>query len=104
LLDEGLHEKMKRGIHMAQGTLEKEILSLTAQLSDLLTGHNYREAYTIAGTLNAKLKGDVVISLPIDQIQGIKSQLRRYYNQNDQMNALAQKMYGTGKRLAELAG
>ena len=51
-----------------------------------------------------KLKGDVVISLPIDQIQGIKSQLRRYYNQNDQMNALAQKMYGTGKRLAELAG
>ena len=29
---------------MAQGTLEKEILSLTAQLSELLIAHNYREA------------------------------------------------------------
>ena len=59
---------------MAQGTLEKEILSLTAQLSELLIAHNYREAYTIAGTLNSKLKGDMVIAFSIDQIREIQTQ------------------------------
>lgn len=85
-----------------QGTLEKEILSLTAQLSELLIAHNYREAYTIAGTLNSKLKGDMVIALPIDQIREIQTQLRVYYRQNEKLNTISQSMYGTGKRLAAL--
>ena len=85
-----------------QGTLEKEMLSLTAQLSELLIDHNYREAYTIAGTLNSKLKGDMVIALPIDQIREIQTQLRIYYRQNEKLNTISQSMYGTGKRLAAL--
>ena len=65
--------------------------------------NNFTEAYTLAGMLNSKLKGDVVIQLPIDTIQQIKSQLRFYYKHNEELNIASRKLYGTGKKLSELA-
>lgn len=88
---------------MALGTIEKQILDLTGQLSEQLIANNFKEAYTLAGTLHSKLKGDVVIQLPIDMIQEIKSQLRFYYKHNEELNTASRKLYGTGKKLAELA-
>lgn len=88
---------------MALGTIEKQILDLTGQLSEQLMENNFKEAYTLAGMLNSKLKGDVVIQLPIDTIQQIKSQLRFYYKHNEELNIASRKLYGTGKKLSELA-
>lgn len=84
-------------------SLEKEILSLTNQLSEQLMSNNHKDAYTTAGALHAKLKGDVVIQMPIDTIQEIKAQLRFYYKHNEELNNASKRLYGTGKKLAELA-
>ena len=89
---------------MAQlGQKEKEILELAGQLSEELMSNNHKEAYSTAGKLHASLKGDVVIQLPIDTIEQIKTQLRFYYRHNDELNNAGRKLYGTGKKLAELA-
>ncbi|HEM3629034.1 hypothetical protein [Streptococcus suis] len=88
---------------MSVGNKEKEILALTAQLSEELISNNYKAAYGTAGTLHAKMKGDTIIQLPIDVIEGIRSQLRFYYKHNEEYNTVSRKMYGTGKKLAELA-
>lgn len=89
---------------MAQlGQKEKQILTLVGELSEQLTTNNFREAYSIAGKLNALLKGEDIIQLPIDTIEQIKTQLRFYYRHNDELNNTARKLYGTGKKLAELA-
>lgn len=89
---------------MAQlGQKEKQILALVGQLSEQLTTNDFKEAYSTAGQLHASLKGDVVIQLPIDVIEQIKAQLRYYYKHNDELNMAARKLYGTGKKLAEIA-
>ncbi|MXQ49637.1 hypothetical protein GRB29_09750 [Streptococcus pneumoniae] len=89
---------------MAQlGQKEKQILTLVGELSEQLTSNNFREAYSTAGKLNASLKGDDIIQLPIDTIEQIKTQLRFYYRYNDELNNAGRKLYGTGKKLAELA-
>ncbi|MDG3142867.1 hypothetical protein MKL29_08620 [Streptococcus suis] len=89
---------------MAQlGQHEKQILALAGQLSEQLTTNNFKDAYSTAGKLNASLKGDTIIQLPIDVIEQIKAQLRYYYKHNDELNVAGRKLYGTGKKLAELA-
>lgn len=89
---------------MAQlGQKEKQILALVGELSEQLTMNNFKEAYSTAGKLNASLKGDDIIQLPIDTIEQIKAQIRFYYKHNDELNVVARKLYGTGKKLAEVA-
>lgn len=87
---------------MALGILEKEIMALVTQLAEQLTSNQYQEAYASAGALHAKLKGDVVVQLPIDTIQEIKAQLRFYYKHNEEYNNASRKLYGTGKKLESL--
>lgn len=98
--DNKLKEKEKK--KMAKGQKEKEIIEVAQALSEDLISGNYKEAYTHSGKLNALLKGEDIIQLPISKIEELKKQLRFYYKNNTDYQEISRKMYGVGKHLADV--
>ncbi|WP_369966378.1 hypothetical protein [Streptococcus ferus] len=84
------------------GKLEQEILSMSNELAECVQKKEFDEAWTIAGGLNQRLKGDQVIQLPASKLEAIKKLLRRYYAVNKEFNDISKKMYGIGKKLSEV--
>lgn len=85
------------------GTLEKKILGLVNDLSNLLTTYKYDEAWQVAGELNSVLKSSEVIQLPADMLEAIRVELKGYYFTNSEIQSLHKRLVAKGHKLADLA-
>lgn len=78
---------------------DKDIVRLANELGQLMQAKKFDEAWTVAGTLQSKMKGDIQTGFSIDKIMHIKKLVDNYYQINREINAQARRMYVVGQKL-----
>lgn len=81
--------------------LDKKLLNVTHELSELLVGHSYDQAWEKAGELNSILKNREDFTLPEYMVDMIAQHLKSYYYQNNTVNKAHKAMSAIGHKLEE---
>ncbi|WP_373808431.1 hypothetical protein [Streptococcus ferus] len=80
---------------------DKKVLAVSQELSELLVGHKYDEAWEKAGELNALLKKRDDLTLPSYMLDMMQTHLKNYYYQNNVVNKAHKSMSAIGHKLAD---
>lgn len=80
---------------------DKKLLQVAQELSELLVGHTYDQAWEKAGELNSILKNREEFTLPEYMIDMIQQHLKSYYRQNNNVNTAHKVMSAIGHKLQE---
>lgn len=80
---------------------DKKLLQVAQELSQLLSGYKYDEAWEKAGELNSLLKNREESTLPNYMLDMIQTHLKSYYYQNNQVSKAHKAMTAIGHRLEE---
>lgn len=81
--------------------MDKKVLKVSQELSELLTAYKWEEAYTKAGELNGLLKNRDELTLPGYMVDMMAQHVRSYYYQNNQVSKAHKSMVAIGHKLAE---
>lgn len=80
---------------------DKKLLQVAQELSELLVGHSYDQAWEKAGELNSILKKREEFTLPEYMVDMIQQHLKSYYRQNKIVNNAHIAMSAIGHKLQE---
>ncbi|MCK1245186.1 hypothetical protein MX035_08975 [Streptococcus uberis] len=80
---------------------DKKLLQVAQELSELLVGHSYDQAWEKAGELNSILKKREEFTLPEYMVDMIQQHLKSYYRQNRIVNKAYIAMSAIGHKLQE---
>lgn len=80
---------------------DKKILHVAHELSELLVGHSYDQAWEKAGELNSLLKRREELTLPGYMVDMIAQHLKSYYYQNNTVSKAHKAMSAIGHKLEE---
>lgn len=80
---------------------DKKMLNVAHELSELLVGHSYDQAWEKAGELNSFLKRREELTLPGYMVDMITQHLKSYYHQNNAVNKAHKAMSAIGHKLEE---
>lgn len=80
---------------------DKKLLHVAQELSELLVGHSYDQAWEKAGELNSILKKREEFTIPEYMIDMIQQHLKSYYRQNTNVNKAHKAMSAIGHKLQE---
>lgn len=80
---------------------DKKVLAVNQELSELLIGHKYNEAWEKAGELNSLLKKRDDLTLPSYMLDMLQNHLKSYYYQNNAVTKAHKTMTAIGHKLAD---
>lgn len=81
---------------MALTGKDKQIVELSLELSKKLKDHQFEQAWTNAGELNALLKNTEDLKLNPETIDSIKKDLNSYYFMNREYKKVTNRAYAIG--------
>ncbi|MFM1676741.1 hypothetical protein AB6P01_09785 [Streptococcus mutans] len=80
---------------------DKKVLSVVQELSQLLIGYKYDEAWGKAGELSGLLRNTESLTLPSYMLDMLKQHLKSYYYQQEQVNKSHKAQLAIGHKLED---